>query len=164
MWFFYVRKNLYLIYDFYSPFYRKIYIRLPVRLLLCPIWPPLLPLNLIYISIFFCHCPERTCPIHTSNITSTKSHIHLFSLRSFIQGIRPGSRLLVIFRKKFYFYSEDVLAPRLTPKLEKNALSAVRDCLFTIFVVTSISVGRLVHLEPDDASCDGDKEPTLYMT
>jgi hypothetical protein len=50
------------------------------------------------------HYPERTCPIHTSNIPSTKSHIHFLSLRSFIQGIRPGPRLLVVFRNKLIFF------------------------------------------------------------
>jgi hypothetical protein len=43
---------------------------------------------------FFRHCPQRTCPIHTSNIPSTKSPIQFLSLRSFIQGIRPGPMLL----------------------------------------------------------------------
>jgi hypothetical protein len=31
---------------------------------------------------------------------STKSHVHFLSLRSFIQGIRPGPRLLENFRNK----------------------------------------------------------------
>ena len=35
------------------------------------------------------------------------------------------------------FYGEQLLAPRPTPKLEDHLLSAVRDCLFNIFVATS---------------------------
>jgi hypothetical protein len=48
-------------------------------------------------------CYRAWYPIYTSNIPSTKSHIHCLSLRSFMQGIRPGPRLLVIFRNKLIF-------------------------------------------------------------
>jgi len=34
------------------------------------------------------------------------------------------------------FFGEELLAPRPTPKLEENILSAVRDCLFNIFAAT----------------------------
>jgi len=34
------------------------------------------------------------------------------------------------------FYSEELLAPRPTPRLEDHTLSAVRDYLFNIFTVT----------------------------
>jgi len=34
------------------------------------------------------------------------------------------------------FYREDLLAPRPTPKLEDHTLSAVHDCLFSLFVAT----------------------------
>jgi hypothetical protein len=36
---------------------------------------------------------------------------------------------LLAFRNKLIFYSEELLAPRPTPKLEDHPLSAVRDCL-----------------------------------
>jgi hypothetical protein len=49
--------------------------------------------------------------------------------------LRPGPRLLVVFRNKLIFYGE-LLAPRPTPKLEDHPLSAVRDCLFNIFAAT----------------------------
>jgi hypothetical protein len=68
--------------------------------------------------------------ICVKNDTSTKSHIHFLSLRSFTKGIRPDPRLLVIFRNKLIFYGEELLAPRPTRKLEDHPLSAVRDCLF----------------------------------
>jgi hypothetical protein len=42
--------------------------------------------------------------------------------RSFIQGIRPGPRLLMVFRNKLIFYGE-LLAPHPTPKLEDHPLS-----------------------------------------
>jgi hypothetical protein len=63
-------------------------------------------------------------------------HILFHSLRSFIQEIRPGPRLLVIFRNKLIFYGEELLAPRPTSKLENHPLSGVRDCLFIIFAAT----------------------------
>jgi hypothetical protein len=73
---------------------------------------------------------------YTSNIPSTKSHIHFLSLRSFIQWIRPGLRLLVIFRNKFIFYGGEFLTPRPTSQLEDHPLSAVSDCLINIFTAT----------------------------
>jgi hypothetical protein len=55
----------------------------------------------------------------------------------------PGPRLSVwTFRNKIYFYGEELLAPRPTPKLEDHPLSAVRDCLFNIFAVTLHIGGR----------------------
>jgi hypothetical protein len=107
-------KNLYLIHESHSPFHRKMYIRLLVWCHLRPIWPPVLPVNLTIFQYFFRHCPERTCPIHTSSIQSTNSHFHFLSLMSFIQGIRPDPRLLVIFRNKLIFFRWGVVS--LTPK------------------------------------------------
>jgi hypothetical protein len=54
-------------------------------------------------------------------------------LRSFVQKIRPGPRLIDPFRNEFVFYGEGLLAPRPTPKLEDHPLSFVRGCLFNIF-------------------------------
>jgi hypothetical protein len=36
----------------------------------------------------------------------------------------------------YFFYGEELLAPRPTPKLEEHPLSAVRDWLFSIFAAT----------------------------
>ena len=47
-----------------------------------------------------------------------------------------------MFRNKTRFYGEELLAPRPTPKLGDHPLSAVRDCLFNIFVVTLHIGGR----------------------
>jgi hypothetical protein len=105
------------------------------------------------IFILSLHCPERTCPVHTSNIPSTKSHIHFLSFRSFIQGICPGPRLLLIFRNKLIYYGEEFLAPHSTSKLEDHPLSALRDCSFNIFAAT-------LHPQHEDAPCRGDKGPT----
>jgi hypothetical protein len=89
-------------------------------------------LNLL-LGLFFRHCPESTCPTHTSYIPSTKSHVHFLSLMLFIQRIRLGPRLLASFRNRLIFYCEEFSAPRSAPKLEDHPLSVVRDCLFNIF-------------------------------
>jgi hypothetical protein len=41
-----------------------------------------------------------------------------------------------------FFYGEELLAPRPTPKLEGHPLSAVRDCLFNIFAANLHTGGR----------------------
>jgi hypothetical protein len=46
------------------------------------------------------------------------------------------------FVTKIRFYSEELLAPRPTPKLEDQTLSAVRDCIFNIFAATLHIGGR----------------------
>jgi hypothetical protein len=92
-------------------------------------------LNLTYILRFLPLLPRAKLPC-TSNIPCIKSHIHFLSLTSFIQGIRPGPRLLLIFRNKLILYCEVLWAPRPTPKLEDRPLSAVHDCLFNMFAAT----------------------------
>jgi hypothetical protein len=47
-----------------------------------------------------------------------------------------------MFRNKASFYGEELSTPRLTPKLEGHPLSAVRDCLFSIFEGTLHNRGR----------------------
>jgi hypothetical protein len=44
--------------------------------------------------------------------------------------------LLRHFVTNLFFYCEELLAPRSTPQLENHPLSAVRECLFNIFVAT----------------------------
>jgi hypothetical protein len=66
---------------------------------------------------------RATCPAHLI--------LHV------IQRIRPCPRgFLWIFLTILFFYGEDLLAPRPTPKLENHPLSAVRDCLFNIFAAS----------------------------
>ena len=53
------------------------------------------------------------------------------------QYINLGPRhYLFMFRNLICFYSEELLAPRPTPKLEYHSLSAVRYCLFNLFAAT----------------------------
>ena len=53
-----------------------------------------------------------------------------------------GPRQKYQFRIKASFYGEELLAPRLTPKLEDHTLSFVRDWLFNIFASTFHIGGR----------------------
>jgi len=53
------------------------------------------------------------------------------------------------------FYGEGLLATRTTPKLEDHPLSAVRDCLFSIFVATLRIWRPSLHPQPADTPCRG---------
>jgi hypothetical protein len=84
------------------------------------------------------------------------------SLKSFIQRVRPGPRLLVFFRNDLIFYGEELLAPRPTPQLEDHPFSTIHDSFFIYSQLPSISGGRLLRPQPVDAHapCRGDKAPT----
>jgi hypothetical protein len=75
------------------------------------------------------------------------SHPDLATLIIFCETYRLQSSSLCIFSSLpphcvtfrntlFFFYGEELLTPRPTPKLEDNPLSTVRYCLFTIFAAT----------------------------
>jgi hypothetical protein len=53
----------------------------------------------------------------------------------------------VTFRNKLAFYGEELLAPRPTPKLENHPLSAVCDCLFSIFAATYLEAVSSIHTQ-----------------
>ena len=60
-------------------------------------------------------------------------------------GSLPHSQVLansMSDRNMISFYGEELLAPRPNPKLEDQPLSAVRDCLFDIFVAAVHIGGR----------------------
>jgi hypothetical protein len=58
-------------------------------------------------------------------------------------------------RNIIFFYGEELLASRPTPKLEDHPLSAVRDCLFNVFDATLHNW----RPQPEDAPCGGDRDP-----
>jgi hypothetical protein len=91
-------------------------------------------------------------------ISLTKSHVHFLSLRSSIQGIRPGPRLLVYFRNRLIFYGEELLAPRPTRRTTACRLSATAYSIYS--QLPFISGGRLLHPQPEDALCHGEKDPS----
>jgi hypothetical protein len=96
-------------------------------------------------------------PIQTPYVPRSKFHVRIPSLGSYIQRIRPGQRLFVIFRNRLVFTVEGLLGPHPTPKLEDNPLSFVRGCLFSIFAATFHSWKPSLHPQPEDAPCCGDK-------
>jgi hypothetical protein len=51
----------------------------------------------------------------------------------------------VVFRNKFIFYGEELLAPRPTPKLEDHPLSALSDCFYNIYAGILQSGWSLLH-------------------
>ena len=59
------------------------------------------------------------------------------------------------------FYGEELLAPRPPPKLEDHPLSAVRDCLFNILAAALHIWRPLLHPQPEDAPCRGDRDPLI---
>jgi hypothetical protein len=58
------------------------------------------------------------------------------------------------------FYGEKLLAPHPTPYMEDHPLSAVRDCLLSIFAATFHIWKLFLHLQPEDTPWRGDKGPT----
>jgi hypothetical protein len=103
--------------------------------------------------------PDQSSPHHPIPPLQNQSeyHIHIPSLGSFIQRIRPGPRLCLIFRNKFIFYGGGLLAPRPSPKLEDHPLSFVRGSLFDIFAATLHSWRPFLHSQPEGAPCCGQR-------
>jgi hypothetical protein len=114
-------KKLYLIHDSHFPFPRKMYIRLLVRCHLCPIWPPVLPLNTIYILIILPPlswakpASYSLLTFHVPELMSMFSSLGHLSKES-VQVRRP----LWHFVTSLFFTVKSCLAPRLTPKLERH--------------------------------------------
>jgi hypothetical protein len=60
-------------------------------------------------------------------------------------------------------YVEELLAPRLTPKLDDHLFSAVRDCLFNVFAAAFHVWKPFVHPQPEGAPCRGDRDPLTRL-
>jgi hypothetical protein len=64
-----------------------------------------------------------------------KTFLTFYGIRRYITVFRRARQIprpCVTFRNRPFFYGDELLAPRRTPKLEDHPLSAVRDCLFSI--------------------------------
>ena len=116
---------------FFSFSIRKKYNPLLLQCPLCPTKPPVHPLNLIYTVLIpwllSSHCPEQA-PYFTKYQISCPFP----SLWSY-QRISPGPRKMYPLRKKISFYSEELLAPCPTPKLEYHPcrLSATSSSIYS---------------------------------
>jgi len=93
----------------------------------------------------------RLITFHVPNLISH------FSLLSSYQSIIPGPRQVFTFRKKNATYNgEELSTLRPTPKLEDDHLSAIRNCLFNIFVASLHIGGRSIrNLRNPDAVVTG---------
>jgi hypothetical protein len=61
-----------------------------------------------------------------------------------------------MFHNMVIFYSEELLAPWPTSKLEDHTLLAVCNCLFNIIAATLHTWRLFLLLQPEDAMCHGD--------
>jgi len=61
-----------------------------------------------------------------------------------------------------FFQGGELVAPRSTPKPQDHPLLTARDCLFNTFAATSVSGGRLLHTQLQDAPVRGNKSLTQY--
>jgi len=63
------------------------------------------------------------------------------------------------------FYSEELLAPCPTVKLENHPLSTACDCLFNMFAAIFHIWRPFLHSQPEDMPCCGDRDPliNIYM-
>jgi hypothetical protein len=145
------------IHDSHSRFYRKMYICLLVWWHLCPIWPPVIPLNRIHFDISFCNCHELTCPLQTSYIPRIKSNIHF---RLFIQKTIQVQDPLWHFVTSLFFIVRS-FKPHARPSNWRTTpcwLSATAYSLYS--QLPSIFWGHLLHLQPENAPWRVDKGPT----
>ena len=69
-----------------------------------------------------------------------------------------------MFRNISKFLLGELLAPRLTPKLEDYPLSSVRDCLLNIFPDTLHNWRPFLPLQPEEAPCHGDRYLLIVRT
>jgi hypothetical protein len=74
----------------------------------------------------------------------------------------PGPRRFEELRNNKNFFGEGLLAPRSTQKLEDNPLSAVRDCLFSIFAIKLRNRKTSLYPQLEDAPWRYDKGPTQH--
>jgi hypothetical protein len=90
--------------------------------------------------------PSHLDPVHTPTSHLTFQVPNLMSLFRCLGltkvPVQVRSYLGEHFVTRLRFYSEELLAPRPTPKMEGHSLSAVRDGIFNIFAATLHIGGR----------------------
>ena len=68
-----------------------------------------------------------------------------------------------MFHDPVSFNDEELSAPRPTTNLEDHTLSSVRNCIFNIFAATLHIWRPLLHSQPEDAPCHGDRDPLIWV-
>jgi hypothetical protein len=79
---------------------------------------------------------------------------HLGSLSKESAQVRGSLEVASLF-----FYGEGLLVPCPTPKLEDHPFSLSHGCLFNIFAANLYSWRLFLHLQPEDVSSCGYREP-----
>jgi hypothetical protein len=97
------------------------------------------------------------------SLQRSRSHVHIPSLRSFIQRICPDPRLFMIFHNKL-FYGEGWLAPCPAPKLGTTPCCLSMAAYSAYSQIPSIAGGCLLHLQPEDVPFCGDKGTRLIWS
>jgi hypothetical protein len=100
----------------FIPFSKKVYIRLLAPWHLRSNWPPVLTRSLTYILKFLPRLLWANLPYTYFWHSTYQISYTFFSLRSFIQGIRRGLRLLENFRNKLIFLRWGVFRPTSNPQ------------------------------------------------
>jgi hypothetical protein len=83
--------------------------------------------------------PKEQSPETLRVIQLVKGFLTFYETRRFVTmfiGSRPRPCVTHFETNCFFFYGEELLAPRSNPKLDDHPLSPVRDCLFNIFSAT----------------------------
>jgi hypothetical protein len=93
-------------------------------------------MNIIYLLTPW----SRVLLENLTGLKLVKKFAAFYGIRRFITAFtsdrNSGPRQVFKFRDNASFSGEELSAPRPTPKLEDHLLSAVRDCLFSIFAAT----------------------------
>jgi hypothetical protein len=130
-----------------------------------------LSLSLSKISCFLME-PEGSSPCsqkfatgtYPEPVESSSSHQPV-SLRSFFHCLGRAKESVQVrgalkhFVKIKNYYGEVLSAPRPTPKLEDQPLSAVLDCLFNIFAATLRTRRTSLHPQPEDRHAVVTRDP-----
>jgi hypothetical protein len=121
-------------------------------------WHSCTPTKSNLLWYFFHNCHEWTCPIQTSYIPCTKSHIHFLRLgclcKKSVQVRSPLQHFVIsLFSTVRSYPHAKPLSWRTTPcRLSATAYSIYLQ-------LPSISGAHLLHPHPEDVLCCGDKGP-----
>jgi hypothetical protein len=133
------------------------YIRLLVRCHPCLIWPRALPTNLTYILIFLSHLPWANLR-YTDILHSTYQISYPFSVAYVVYLNNPSTSEALT---SSFFYDEELKSHAQPPSWRTTPCRLSATAYSVYSQPPSIYGGRLLHPQPEDAPCHGDKGPTL---